>query len=837
MAIAVHDDNSNDSFDAADTIRFYAAPVAAVYAKYAPNNVYWMTLSGGLGAPLRMAEVDGTPVGGTQATTHTYTHHHELNQTYWTKAPGADSLDRWVFGAYALGTGFTLPNGDPKPSSGAPVNVNITLSDVGGTSKATVTMLLYGAYDTYHEVDVSINGGGTTLNWSGISAYEATFEDVDLVDGLNTITITCQSATDSIAFDWFEITYDRQFTAVSDRLQFVHDDGYLYQVDGFTTDNLVVFDITDPIGVKQVTNLQTSAASAPYRLTLEPVDATGDERTYLALSEANVNTPTSIVENSVSDLADTANGADYILITHRDIGWDGGGSAENWLTKIVAHREARGLRVVVVDVEDIFDEFSYGMTTPVAIKDFLAYAYGNWTVPAPQYVLLVGDAIYDFHDRWGTHKVNYVPSYLSYTQFMGETAADEWYVTVSGSDAVPDLYIGRLPAATANAAGIMVDKIIDYENAANSKSWENDVLLVADDKDEDWETVFETMNDDAAALIPAGMHSPFHGYLRIYEQEGWNLNAEMVDAINDGALMVNYSGHAAYANWANEQIFNSGHAAALTNTDKLPFFVSMSCLTGYFINTAAWDTAPLVEPLMGLADRGAVAALMPTGMTTTEGQHILNSALFEQIFTKDQRELGAAIANAKMTLLANGDAYFEEVSRTFMLFGDPAMQLKVPIPRRPTGMVAEQQGTDAAVAFSWRAAVDADGAAVDGYNVYRKTAADAGYSLITSQPVTGTGFTDEDVTPGTRYYYMVRAVDADGLESVDSESVSFVVPVPTASLAGSGGGGGSSGGCFVSTANNDGRFASMGGLVLLGLMIILGFIISVRLRPMGFRLR
>jgi hypothetical protein len=707
-----------------------------------------------------------------------------------------------MFAAYALGTGFTKPNGDPNPNSGAPVDIDITLSDVGGTLKGTVTMSLYGVWDTDHEVDVSINGGAiSTLTWNGITNHQVSFEDVDLVDGVNTVTITCQSPTDSIAFDWFDITYEREFTAVSDSLQFVHDDGYRYQVGGFSTDSLAVFDITDPAGLKQVTNWQTSAGPAPYSLTLQPIDAAGDERTYLALSEANISTPVSIVENSVSDLADTANEADYILITHRDIGWDINGDAESWLTAIVDHREAQGLRVVVVDVQDIFDEFSYGMTTPVAIKDFLSYAYDNWTAPAPQYVLLVGDATYDFHDRWGTHKVNYVPAYLSYTRYMGETAADEWYVTVSGDDAVPDLYIGRLPAATVSAAEIMVDKITDYEDRPNDRSWENDVLLVADDKDEEWEAVFETMNDDAAALIPEGMNSPFEGYLRVYQQEGWNLNTELINAINAGALMVNYSGHASYTSWANEQIFDTVDAAGLANWDRLPFFVSMSCLTGYFINTAVWDSAPLVEPLMmGLADRGAVAALMPTGMTTTEGQHILNSALFEQVFTKDQRELGAAIAKAKMTLLANGDAYFEEVSRTFMLFGDPAMQLKVPIPRRPTGLTAEQQGSDAVVALNWQAALDADGAAVDGYNVYRKTAVDANYSLITGQAVTGTGFTDEDLTLGTRYYYVVRSVDALGVESVDSESVSIVIPVPTASLSssGSGGGGGGGGGCFIS---------------------------------------
>jgi hypothetical protein len=420
---------------------------------------------------------------------------------------------------------------------------------------------------------------------------------------------------------------------------------------------------------------------------------------------------------------------------------------------------------------------------------------------------------------------------------MGETAADEWYVTVSGDDAVPDLYIGRLPAATAAAAGIMVAKITDYENRSTDRSWENDVLLVADDQDEDWEAVFEAMNDDAAAFIPDAMNSPFEGYLRIYEAEGWDLNTELVSAIDAGALMVNYAGHASYAGWANEQIFNSGHAAGLNNTDRLPFFVSMSCLTGYFINTAVWDTAPLVEPLMGLADRGAVAALMPTGMTATEGQHILNSALFEQVFTKDRRELGAAIANAKMTLLANGNADFEEVSRTFVLFGDPAMQLKVPIPRRPQGLTAEQQGTDAIVALSWQAAVDADGAAVAGYHVYRRPGSGGSYQLVSDELVAGTQWVDIGLTLGTRYYYMVRAVDALGVYSVDSESVSIVVPVPTASLAGSSSGSsnGSSSGrsgvpvvCFVSTAKGSINPDFIGSWIFFGLIMVLGVLVYRR---------
>jgi hypothetical protein len=832
VAIHVYDDNLNNALDAVDYVRFYAQPVAAAYAKYAPDNVYWMTLSGGAGLPLRMAATDGTPDTGTLATTHTYTHRHELNQKYWSKTPGEDGLDRWVFSAYALGTGFTLAGGGPHPASGAPVDIDITLDDVGGALKGSVTMALIGVYETDHEVDVSINGGPvTTLNWSGRTYHQEVFDDVDINDGLNTITITCQSDTDSIAFDWFEITYDRQFSAVSDSLKFVHEDGHLYQIDGFTTGSLAVFDISDAADVRQVTGLDTSVAPAPYTLTLQPADNAAEERTYLALSEASIKTAMTIVENSVSDLADTANGADYILITHQDLGWDGGGAAEAWLTDIVNLRDTRGLRVVTVNVQDIYDEFAYGMVTPAAIKDFLAYAYNNWQAPAPQYVLLVGDAIYDFHNRLGTGKVNFVPSFLTFTKYKGETATDEWYVTVSGDDAVPDLYIGRLPAASAAEAAIMVDKIVAYETAANTKGWEKDVLLVADNQDEDWETVFETMNNKAAALLPDGMNPPFEGYLRVYQENGWDLNAELVDAISAGALVVNYAGHGSYNTWANERILDSGDMASLANIGRLPFFVSMSCLTGYFVNTAAWDSTPMVEQLMELDGKGSVAALMPTGMTTTEGQHILNNALFEEIFTKDRRQLGEAIAAAKMTLLANGDAYYEEISKTFLLFGDPAMQLKVPLPRRPAGLAASQT-EDYHVALSWDAAEDADGNPVTGYNIYRKTGATGSYVVINAALIDDTGFVDENVTLGTRYYYVVRSVDGDGTESVDSESVSMVPSAPAASLAGSSSGSDSEPVvfCFISTAAGTSGIDFIKALSMIGAMALIWWLLATR-RP------
>ena len=118
----------------------------------------------------------------------------------------------------------------------------------------------------------------------------------------------------------------------------------------------------------------------------------------------------------------------------------------------MALREAQGLRVKAVDVAHIYDAFSYGIVSPQAIKDFISYAYDNWTPPAPKYVLIVGDATYDVKDNWGAGSVTYVPSYLTFTEYIGETATDQWFAQVSGTGR-PARYLHRTPAGKLGGRG------------------------------------------------------------------------------------------------------------------------------------------------------------------------------------------------------------------------------------------------------------------------------------------------------------------------------------------------------------------------------------------------
>jgi len=294
------------------------------------------------------------------------------------------------------------------------------------------------------------------------------------------------------------------------------------------------------------------------------------------------------------------------------------------------------------------------------------------------------------------------------------------------------------------------------------------------------------------------MNDPVKGYLNDYfDADG--LSADMQAQINSGTLMVNYSGHSSIQRLAehritNGNIFNNADVANLTNSGMYPFFVSMGCLSGHFVYPEDWNSPSLAEALLRAEDKGAAAALMSTGLTTTEGQHILNTALFDAIFNQDVRVLGQAVSAAKQILMANGGSLYEEVNETFLLFGDPAMALKVPLPHRPEGLRA--QGNGDAVDLSWDEAADCNGGPVSGYNLYRSTTPGGTYTKVNTTLITDSQYDDTSVAAGTTYYYVVTSEDDDDDES--SSSVEASGGTQNANSSGSlSSGGGGGGGCFI----------------------------------------
>jgi hypothetical protein len=318
-------------------------------------------------------------------------------------------------------------------------------------------------------------------------------------------------------------------------------------------------------------------------------------------------------------------------------------------------RQSQGYKVAVVDIEDVYDEFSYGNKTPQAIKDFLAYARGNWKTP-PSFVILAGDASFDAKNYLGFGANDLVPTRLIDTQLM-ETASDDWLADLNG-DGLAEMSVGRLPIRSQREAAGIVAKIVGYDRGSRSEG----VLLVADDSLDGLD--FEASTAELRSVIPADQ--------RVEQINRGGLDPatakmRLLDAINRGQKIINYDGHGNVDAWR-AGLLTAEDANGLSNGDSLSLFVMMTCLNGYF-HDAQLDS--LAESLLRAEKGGAVAVWASSGMTLPSDQGVMDMEMFRRLFDANgSRTLGEAALQAKAKGL-NKDARL-----TWILFGDPTTRIR-----------------------------------------------------------------------------------------------------------------------------------------------------------------
>jgi hypothetical protein len=323
-----------------------------------------------------------------------------------------------------------------------------------------------------------------------------------------------------------------------------------------------------------------------------------------------------------------------------------------------------------VKVQDLYDEFNYGIFNPQAIRDFLTYAYQNWQAPAPLYVLLVGDAYQDYKDNLNSASINFVPSQIVEGLALGETVSDNWFVQIAGDDVLPDMYIGRLSAQSAPQVNTIIQKVMHYEQNEDPSSWSWDALFVADDDD----PAFETYSDRFANLLP-GFYTKRKIYVADYPPG--NPTQDIYESLNSGSLMVNYLGHGGIHQWGiwgdpPANILDNNSVSLMTNSDKLPFVTIETCLNGFF--TSRQTNYSLAEALQRHGNGGAVAVWAPSGMGLSGMHEQLIIELYKVFYPAQVYGLGQATTTAKWNIYDLSSMYGDLV-RTYIFFGDPATVL------------------------------------------------------------------------------------------------------------------------------------------------------------------
>jgi hypothetical protein len=649
-------------FNTEDYILFYGQKTIT---KYTNINIYWLNWGGENG--LRMATSDGAVHDATSPVSFIATLHLEEDHRYMNTSPSGLQHDHWYW--YLLNANsnpvshdftFLLQNLDPSATT------------------AKLRGLLKGNYaHPQHHTLIYLNGHLVDDHiWPSTDDYSFSidFPQTYLTEGTNTITVKCPLDDginiDQVLVNWFEVDNYHTYTSENNLLAFGGDQPGLwkFQVGGFSSDVIDVFDITNPLVPVRIVGGTILPNGSLYQVSFEQL-VSGLYR-YLTLSPSSWLTPGAITQDVPSNLKDPSNGADFIIISYADF--------LDAIQPLAAYRVNHGLRVKVVDVQDVYDEFTGGVFDPHAIQSFLAYAYSHWIPPAPSYVLLVGDGHYDYKDYYGDSGPIYIPPFLGdFDPWIGETASDNRFVTVSGDDILPDMYIGRLPVNSVSETSAMVNKILSYEQTPAQGDWNTQLTFMADNADEGGN--FPVLSDNIADHYLPAIYFAEKIY---YGIDPYTSVAETRDAIlhaiNQGRLMISFVGHGSVQYWAAENLFSVNSLVNLTNAGIYPFFAPMTCAEGYFIFPLAqgFNYPSLAESLVRTSETGAIASFSPDGFGLATGHDILAHGLYQALFTDGTTQFGPATTYAKYFLDANGPG-FRDLIDTYNLFGDPATRLKI----------------------------------------------------------------------------------------------------------------------------------------------------------------
>lgn len=483
--------------------------------------------------------------------------------------------------------------------------------------------------------------------------------------------------------DWFEIDYWQTFEASGGLLEFNsvteprRTGRVQYRLTNLLRPVIDIYRIQDGSIVAKLANGRVERKDGGFQLTFE--DNVTSPVGYFAVERNRYAEVDHILPAKPSVIGNPANQADYIIISHSDF--------INGIQPLAAFRRSQGLSVMIVDVEEVYDQFNHGIFNPLALQKFLRYTYNHWRAPKPIYVLLVGDAHYDYKGAtvkryrealnrdYDLHPI-YVPTFHGWAPASGETAMDHRFVTVSGDDPLPDMFIGRLPVQLPQELDDMVKKIIDYEAKRQPGLWQGRLMQVADNEvDNVGDDIFERASEQLIEEhIPVG-YDTRKVYLRqIGSPE--RANQAILRTIDEGVLIAEYSGHGGTQTWTDEGIFRIADTEDLRNV-HLPFIITTTCLNGQFDQPLQFGGRSLSEQFL-MGSVGAIGVLSATRLTFATVNAEFDKNLFTSIFTVKPPTLGAIIADAKTQFMMTAPQLWIPGAMQYTLFGDPATHLAVP---------------------------------------------------------------------------------------------------------------------------------------------------------------
>jgi hypothetical protein len=444
-----------------------------------------------------------------------------------------------------------------------------------------------------------------------------------------------------------------------------------YRISNANT-NLQVWDITAPLLPQQV---PVTFEDGFAKYTIQPDSL----REFIAFDGTDFMEP-GLLGAVPNQNLHAHNNAEFIIVTHPDF-------ADQAMRLKELHQEIDGMEVIVADLYEVYNEFSSGTPDVTAIRDFVRMVYlrSFGTPHALKYLLLFGDGSYDPFNRVGGN-LSFIPAFQSKQSlwFTSTYVTDDYFGLMDsqeGNDASGnvDIGIGRFAVNSPEEADLMVDKVESYMRMTPEVqgNWRNSMTFIADDEDNN----LHLLQADTVLVSRIQRKNKTVNiskvYLDAYRQETTasgetypQVNIDINKKINDGTLIVNYTGHGGELGLSHEKVVQISDILSWNNSDMLSVFITATCEFSRFDNPALTSAGELV--LLN-QNGGAIALYTTTRLAFASANLLLNKRLYDTLFSaypETHPRLGDLMMFSKTPSNTN--------LRNFVLLGNPALRLALP---------------------------------------------------------------------------------------------------------------------------------------------------------------
>lgn len=360
------------------------------------------------------------------------------------------------------------------------------------------------------------------------------------------------------------------------------------------------------------------------------------------------------------------------------------------------HEQHDSLKVKIVPADELYNEFSSGTPDANAYRRYLKMLYDRAETEEqqPKYLLLFGDAVWDNRMLTSDCKAFDPDDYL--LAFESENSFSELYCYVDDgwftllddgegtnqlSSDKQDVAVGRFPVTTLTDAEAVVDKTISYAEDANAGAWQNVIVFMGDDGNQNlhMRDVNETA-DKISSLYPNYQVKKvmWDAYTRVSSSTG-NTYPEVSSIIKQqqalGALIFDYAGHGRPDQISHESVLRLNDFRNFSNSN-LPLWITASCDIMPFDGTEA----TIGETALLNSKGGAVAFYGTTRTVYANYNKSLNTTFLKYVLRQVDGKptpLGEAQRLTKNEMITTGQDRTANKLQ-YSLLGDPALSLNLP---------------------------------------------------------------------------------------------------------------------------------------------------------------